>query len=114
MNSQPEENLQHRLEKLEAEINTNTPSEVVIQPQEQKQAPQSGASLNLYLERFQSWFNSLSGIKKLIFSGVAVLIGFAMLQAVFKLVVSVISLAVLAVLVYVGYKFFVSNNFQGK
>ncbi|WP_193195286.1 hypothetical protein [Nostoc sp. MG11] len=112
MNSQPEEDLQHRLEKLEAEI--NTPSEVVPQLQEQKQTPQSGASFNFYLERFQSWFNSLSGTKKWIFSGVAVLIGFAMLQVVFKLVVSVVSLALLAVLVYVGYKFFVSSNFQRK
>jgi hypothetical protein len=113
MNPQPEEDLQHRLEKLEAEINTS--SEVVSQPQEQKQTPQSGfANLNLYLERFRSWFNSLSGTKKWLVSGVSVLIGFAMVQAVFKLVASVISLALLAVLVYVGYKFFVSNNFQRK
>jgi len=112
MNPQPEEDLQHRLEKLEAEINTS--SEVVPQPQEQKQTSQPGANLNLYLKRFQSWFNSLSGTKKWIVSGVTVLVGFAMVQAVFKLVASVISLAVLAVLVYVGYKFFVSSNFQRK
>ncbi|MBE9038080.1 hypothetical protein [aff. Roholtiella sp. LEGE 12411] len=112
MNPQPEEDLQHRLEKLEAEINTS--SEVVPQPQEPKQTSQSSANFNLYLERFQSWFNSLSGTKKWIVSGVAVVIGFAMLQAVFKLVVSVISLALLAVLMYVGYKFFVSSNFQRK
>ena len=111
MNPQPEEDLQRRLDKLEAEV--NSPPGVVSQ--EQKQTPQSVfASFNLQLERFQIWFNSLSGVKKLIVSGVTVLVGLAILQAVFKLVASVISLALLAVLVYVGYKFFVSGSFQRK
>lgn len=113
MNPQPEEDLQRRLNKLEAEI--NSPPGVVPESQSQKQTPQSVfANLNLQLERFQIWFNSLSGAKKLVVSGVTVLVGLAMLQAVFKLVASVISLALLAVLVYVGYKFFVSSGFQRK
>ncbi|MEH2261054.1 hypothetical protein [Nostoc sp.] len=111
MNPQPEEDLQRRLDQLEAEI--NSPPGVVSQ--EQKQTSQSVfASFNLQLERFQIWFNSLSGVKKLVVSGVTVLVGLAILQAVFKLVASVISLALLAVLVYVGYKFFVSGSFQRK
>ncbi|MEH1925846.1 hypothetical protein [Nostoc sp.] len=111
MNPQPEEDLQRRLKKLEAEI--NSPPGVVPQPQEQ--TPQSiFANLNLQLERFQIWFNNLSGTKKLVVSGVTVLVGLAMLQAVFKLVASLITLALLAVLVYVGYKFFVSGSFQRK
>ncbi|MEH2459391.1 hypothetical protein [Nostoc sp.] len=113
MNPQPEEDLQRRLDKLEAEI--NFPPGVVPQSQEQKQKPQSVfANLNLQLERFQIWFNSLSGVKKLVVSGVTVLVGLVMLQTVFKLVASVITLALLAVLVYVGYKFFVSSSFQRK
>ncbi|MEH2235366.1 hypothetical protein [Nostoc sp.] len=113
MNPQREEDLQRRLDKLEAEI--NSPPGVVSQPHEQKQTPQSVfANLNLQLERFQIWFNSLSRAKKLVVLGVTVLLGLAMLQAVFKLVASVISLALLAALVYVGYKFFVSNSFQRK
>ncbi len=111
MNPQRDEDLQRRLDKLEAEINSSP--EVVPQPQKQK--PQFGfANLNLQLERFQLWFNSLSGTKKLVVSGVTVLVGLAMLQTVFKLIASVITLALLAALVYVGYKFFVSSNFQRK
>lgn len=111
MNPQRDEDLQRRLNKLEAEINSSP--EVVPQPQKQK--PQFGfANLNLQLERFQLWFNSLSGTKKLVVSGVTVLVGLAMLQTVFKLIASVITLALLAALVYVGYKFFVSSNFQRK
>ena len=87
MNPQPEEDLQRRLNKLEAEI--NSPLGVVPQPQEQKQTPQSVfGNLNLQLERFQIWFKSLSGAKKLVVSGVTVLVGLAMLQTVFKLVAS--------------------------
>ncbi|MBG1260211.1 hypothetical protein [Nostoc commune] len=113
MNPQREEDLQRSLNKLEAEINSSP--EVVPQPQEQKQTEASVfAKFNLQLERFQIWFNSLSGTKKLVVSGVTVLVGLAMLQAVFKLVASVISLALLAVLVYVGYKIFVSSSFQRK
>ncbi|MBN3958519.1 hypothetical protein [Nostoc sp. NMS8] len=111
MNPQPEEDLQRRLNKLEAEIN----SPPVVVPQPQEQTPQSiFANFNLQLERFPIWFNNLSGTKKLVVSGVTVLVGLAMLQAVFKLVASVITLALLAVLVYVGYKFFVSGSFQRK
>ncbi|MBE8998962.1 hypothetical protein IQ274_12260 [Nostoc sp. LEGE 12447] len=113
MNPQPEEDLQRRLDKLEAEINS-APG-VVYQPQGQKQMPQSVfANLSLQLERFKIWFNGLSGTKKLVVSGVTLLVGLAMLQTVFKLIASVITLALLAALVYVGYKFFVSSSFQRK
>jgi hypothetical protein len=113
MNSQPEEDLQRRLDKLEAEIKSAN----VTPPHSGGQTQLPGlsfASLNLYLERFRLWFTSLAGMKKLAVVGVVTLLGFVMLQTVFKLVTSVISLALLAVLVYLGYKFFVSNSFQRK
>ncbi|MDZ8049980.1 MAG: hypothetical protein RMX68_030720 [Aulosira sp. ZfuVER01] len=113
MNPQPEEDLQRRLQKLEAEINSS--SAEVSPPEERRQIfGFSFGNLNSQLTRLQSWFNSLSGTRKLVVLGVTVVLGIAMLQAVLKLVASVISLAVLAVLVYVGYKFFVSNSFQHK
>jgi hypothetical protein len=114
MNPQREEDLQRRLDKLEAEINAS-PQVVPQSPEEQKQTFEfSFANFNLQLERFRIWFSSLSATKKLVFSGVAVLLGLAIVQVVFKLVASVISLALLAVLVYLGYKFFVSSSFQRK
>ncbi|MBW4564861.1 MAG: hypothetical protein KME32_27815 [Mojavia pulchra JT2-VF2] len=113
MNPQPEEDLQRRLQKLEAEINSL--SGEITQPEEKRQTSQSGfVSLNSQLTRLRTWFNGLSGTRKLVFLGVTVLLGFAILQAVLKLVASAISLALLAVLVYLGYKFFVSNSFQHK
>jgi len=113
MNPQPEEDLQRRLQNLEAEINSSSVGGSV--PEKQKQtSPFSFENLNSQLTRLQNWFNTLSGMKKIVFLAVTAVVGIAMLQAVLKLVASVISLAVLAVLVYVGYKFFVSSSFQQK
>ncbi|MBD2386972.1 hypothetical protein [Cylindrospermum sp. FACHB-282] len=113
MNPQREEDLQRRLEKLEGEIKSS--SVKFTEPEGQTQTTQSGfAKLNWHLERSRLWFNTLSGVKKLAVGGVAVLLSIVMLQTVFKLVASVISLALLAVLVYLGYKFFVSSSFQRK
>ncbi len=107
MNSQPEEDLQRRLQNLEAEIK----SARVNAPQPAAQTPVTRFSQwNLYLERSRNWFNSLSIIKKLAVTGIVMLITVWMLQTVFALVASVISLAVLAGLVYVGYKFFIANG----
>ncbi|BAY22407.1 hypothetical protein NIES2100_21700 [Calothrix sp. NIES-2100] len=107
MNPQPEEDLQRRLQKLEAEINS--------QPEKPRPSTRwNFESINSQLMQLQSRFNSLTGTKKLVVLGVTVLLGLAMVQVVFKLVASAISLAVLAGLVYVGYKFFVSSSFQQK
>lgn len=113
MNPQPEEELQRRLEQLEAEI-----SSFSTQPNSQETQKQTNqtmfAKLNRNFQRFQIWFQGLSGIKKLAVTGVGILLGFMVLQTVFRLVASVISLALLAGLVYLGYKFLVSNSLQRK
>lgn len=113
MNPQPEEDLQRRLQKLEAEINSFSANS--NQSETQKQTDQTGfAKLNGYFQQFQIWLQSLSGMKKLAVTGGVIFLGILVLQTVFKLVASVISLAVLAVLVYVGYKFLLPNSFQRK
>ncbi|MBK1986351.1 hypothetical protein A0J48_002090 [Sphaerospermopsis aphanizomenoides BCCUSP55] len=113
MNPLPEEDLQRRLQQLEAEINSFSPISTPGETQKQTQ-PSGFGKLNQYLERSQIWFQGLSGMNKLAVAGVAIFVGLLILQTVFKLVASVISLALLALLVYVGYKFFVSNSFQRK
>lgn len=104
-----EDELQQRLRQLEAEIKSKAVNDT------QSQNSQFGVSnFNSQLMRLRNWFDGLSGTNKLIVVGVSALIGFGVLQTVLRLVASVISLAVLAVLVYVGYKFFVSSSFQHK
>jgi hypothetical protein len=113
MNSQPEEELQRRLQKLEAEINSFSPTKPETEAQKQT-SPSGFAKLSTYAERSLFWFQSLSSGKKLVVGGAGMFVGFLVLQTVFKLVTSVISLALLAVLVYLGYKFFVSKSPQRK
>lgn len=113
MNPQPDEDLQQRLEKLEAEINSSSGRKPQSQPP--KQSSQSNfPSLNLPIERLSRWFNTLSGTGKVVAVSVGVLLGFAVVQAVLKFVASAISLALLAGLVYLGYKFIVSGNWSRK
>ncbi|MEC4811777.1 MAG: hypothetical protein SAK29_00585 [Scytonema sp. PMC 1069.18] len=113
MSHQSEKDLQRRLEQIEAEI--NTPSGFDSQSQKTSTSSFQGfASLSVYGKRFLAWFKNQSSVGKVVVSGVAIVLGFAVLQAVLKLVTAVISLAVLSILVYLGYKFFVSNNSQFK
>jgi hypothetical protein len=97
MKSQPEENWQRRLQDLEAEIKSTS----VNTPKPEAQTPVS---------RFAQWNLYLSTIKKVAVTGVVMLLTVWMVQTVFALVASIISLAVLAVLVYLGYKFFIANR----
>jgi hypothetical protein len=113
MNPQPEEDWQRRLQKLEAEINS-----VFVEPEKSQapgQTPESSfLNYKSYLGRLRPWFDGLPKTNKLVVAGVGVLLSFALLQTVLKLVASVVSLAILAGLVYVGYRFFVSGSFDKK
>jgi len=113
MNPQPEEELLRRLQRLESEINSSDP--IPGTRETKTRIPQTaGNKSNFYVEKIRIWLNSLSGMKKLAATGVILLLSFWILQSVFKLVASIISLALLAALVYLGYKFFVSSSFQNK
>ncbi|WP_066381052.1 MULTISPECIES: hypothetical protein [unclassified Anabaena] len=107
MNPQSEEDLQRRLQQLEAEVNYQSKSPV-------SESKQTSLLSWLNWKRWQLWFNGLSGTNKLVFLGVAALLGLSIVQMVLKLLVSALSLALLAGLVYLGYKFFVSGNSHNK
>ena len=116
MNPKPEEELQRRLEQIEAEINSFSTKTSQQETQQQTYYPNQTifSQLSQYFGRFQIWFQNLSGMKKLAVGGVGIIVGLMLLQTVFRLVTFVISLALLAGLVYLGYKFFVSNTLQRK
>ncbi|MFB2772774.1 hypothetical protein ACE1AT_26405 [Pelatocladus sp. BLCC-F211] len=113
MNPQPEEDLQQRLRKLEAEIDSSSKKKTKSQQVEQSSVP-NFSSVNSQLRQLSNWFNTLSGTGKIVVGSVGVLLGLAVVQAVFKFVASAISLALLAGLVYFGYKFIVSSSSQRK
>lgn len=109
MNPQPEEDWQRRLQQIEAEINSTSVD--FEEPREKNQkSPSTSLNVKPRLGQLQLWFKNLNTPAKLIVVGVGLVLGFAMLQAVAKLVASLISVALLALLVYLGYKFFVSGS----
>ncbi|BCL38768.1 hypothetical protein [Nostoc sp. MS1] len=107
MSPQPEDDLERRLQQLEAEMKSQPSAP-------ENNSPLSWLSWPPNFQKIQVWFNGLSQTNKLIVGGVSVILGLAIAQMVVKAVVSAISLALLAGLVYLGYKFFVSGNSQNK
>lgn len=107
MNPQPDDDLQRRLQQLEAEMNSQSPAP-------EKNSLLSWLNWQSNFQKLQLWFKDLSGTKKLVVVGLSVVLGVAIAQMVLKVVVSAISLALLVGLVYLGYKFFVSGNSQNK
>lgn len=112
MNPQPDQDLERRFQKLEAEL--NSPPAQVAQPERPVKPQTDSFQSQSQLNRFTNWFNGLSGFGKVIVAGVAVIVGFAILRAVLKLVFAVISLAILVVLVYFGYQFFLARSSENR
>ena len=114
MNPQPEQDLQRRLQKLEAELNqTYVPPPVPQQQLPQPPVKRLEPSQSL-LNRFINWFNGLSGFGKLIVTGIAAIVGLAILRGVLTIVTAVITLALLGVLMYFLYQFLRARNSQTK
>ncbi len=115
MNPQPDQDLERRLQQLEAEVTPPPQPPIVSQPQKPLQ-PQSDNSqpVQVQFNKLITWFNSLPGFGKLIVAGVAAIVGLAIIRALLKLVFAVISLAFLAVLLYFGYQFFVRRSSENK
>ncbi|MEM7555393.1 MAG: hypothetical protein AAF378_15090 [Cyanobacteria bacterium P01_A01_bin.84] len=67
-----------------------------------------------FIGKLIAWFFSRSHVEKIVVIVILGFTGFAMLQAALKLIASVISLTLLVVLVYLGYKFFVPSNIEQK
>ncbi|MDV2994230.1 MAG: hypothetical protein N4J56_003884 [Chroococcidiopsis sp. SAG 2025] len=111
MNPQSDRDLQQRLEQLEREANSASTEVTRPQPATPQIVQQTkiAASESLPLGQFFNWFRNLSSISKLIVISVGAVFGIAILRAVLNLVAAVISLGVLALVLYVGYRFFVSR-----
>jgi hypothetical protein len=109
MNPQTQENLnEYRLGKLVAEIDSD---EVEVAPLPISPTSKLNyADQKFYIIKVINWFWHLPGLAKLLVVVVGFLFGFAILQTALKLIASVISMALLAGLVYLGYNFFVAGD----
>lgn len=102
MEPQPDRDLDLRLQKLEAEL--NQPATLTTKKQTDPQ------TIQYPLNQFISWLKGLPSFGKLVVIGITTIIGFAILRTVLHLVASLISLGLLGLLLYLGYKFFVARR----
>ena len=111
MNPQENQDLESRLQELERQID-NSPSvlEVHQKQEETSQSQKNSQSLDKFLGSIQQWFNSLPTPGKLVVIVVGVIIGFSLLNSVLRLVSSLLSVAILGVILYVLYKIFIARR----
>ena len=115
MNPQPDQDLESRLQKIDAELNqTSALPPTYTAPEQPRSQIDNYQKFQSTLNQLLNWFNGLSGFGKLIVIGVTTLIGFAILRTVLKLVASLLSLAILGLLVYFLYKFFLARSSETK
>lgn len=114
MNSSDNQDWQRRLEELEGEVNQSTASnsqrqtETVHPHVEIDQAqPISG-----WLNSSRDWFNSLAPIGQVAVGIVAIMLGFSILNIFLKVISSLVSVAILGGLLYLGYKYIVVGSSQ--
>jgi len=108
MNSPENQKIDQRLQELESQINQTPPSLNAEPGQPLERQQQDDQEIYKTLNKITDWFNGLPSTAKVIVIVVAALVGFSLLRTVFQLVASLFSLAVLGVLLYLVYKFWIA------
>jgi len=110
---------QKRLEELEAEVNASSNKTEKNSPEEDYVA--SSSPMNYNSSQFSTkvqkvsgqirqWFDQLPVLGKVIVAAVGVGVSLSLLKTVFQLVTSVLTLAVIGALGYVGYQVFIASK----
>jgi uncharacterized membrane protein len=100
MNSQPNSDWERKLQDIEAEIHQTTRIDNTNIPDAQKNT----------FHRIQVWFDSLPPAGRLAVALVAMTIAFSILSTIFKVITSLLSVAVVGIVIYLGYKFLTTSS----
>ncbi|NJK47577.1 hypothetical protein HC931_04745 [Candidatus Gracilibacteria bacterium] len=101
MSSQPNSDWERKLQDLETEIHQTTPINNTNIPDE---------TTKNTVYRIQAWFDSLPPVGRLAVGLIAMTIAFSILSTIFKIVTSLLSVAVVGIVLYLGYKFFMTPH----
>lgn len=112
MNSSDNQDWQRKLEELETEVNQNSSSTVqteteTVYPQVEIDNMNSSSG---WLNSARDWFNGLAPIGQIAVGVIAVMLGFSVLNIFLKVISSLISVAILGGLVYLGYKYIFAES----
>ena len=109
MNPPENRDNERRLQELEMELEKERLPSVDTQTGQPPSLSLNRAlQLTPVFQKVANWFNSLPSFGKVAVVIIAVLIGFSILRTVLQLVASLISLALIGVILYLVYKFFVT------
>ncbi len=112
MNSSDNQDWQRRLEELETEVNQNISS--TVQEQTETVYPkveiENIDSLSGWLNSARDWFNSLAPIGQVAVGVIVIMLGFSVLNIFLKVISSLISVAILGGLLYLGYKYIFAES----
>jgi anti-sigma-K factor RskA len=102
-------NWQQRLQELEVEVNQTAPAtEVKFTLPEPLKAITDPAQYQNLIDRLLPWFNNLSQISKVVVAVAGALVAFVVLRSVLQLVAAAASLAILGIILYLVYRFWIA------
>ncbi|MDJ0690844.1 MAG: hypothetical protein QNJ41_20335 [Xenococcaceae cyanobacterium MO_188.B32] len=112
MNSSDNQDWQRKLEELEKEVNQNDSSTVQTETETvyPKVEIDNMNSSSGWLNSARDWFNSLAPIGQVAVGVIAIMLGFSVLNIFLKVISSLISVAILGGLVYLGYKYIFAES----
>ncbi len=107
-----ERDLQSKLDEMEAEINQKTAadSQNTTQPIFPQVEINPSPQVQGWIDTSKAWFNSLPKFGKVAVAIGGVWLSFSILGAVLHVVSSILSLAAISLILYVGYRLFKSNS----
>ncbi len=100
MNRPNNQDWQQKLKELEIEIDTES-----VKPLQKLSESQQDR-----LNKVKNWFSDLPKGGKLIVGAIALIIGFSLLRITLQLISALITLAILAVVLYFVYQFFIASK----
>ncbi len=109
MDPQEPKNWQQKLQDLEQQINQQMNSNSTSNTDSQYPLPNANIkwdNLNQKLEKAKTWFGNLNSPVQAVVAIAGIVVGFAVLGTVLKVITSLVSIAILGVLLYLLYKFF--------
>jgi hypothetical protein len=110
MNPNENPDYKRRLHELESQLDKEHPwQSLEIQPEQplQRQVNPSQDHKSI-VNQVADWFNRLPSAGKVAVVSIGLLVGFSILRSLLQLVASLFSLAILGVILYLVYKFFVA------
>jgi hypothetical protein len=112
MSSSNNQDWQHRLEEIEAEIHysESDPRRETTETVRPHIEIDRAQSVEKWLNFAKDWFNNLSSEGRIAVGVVGVLVSFSILNTFLRLISSLVSIAILAGLLYFGYKFFLNHS----